>query len=387
MPAKRNARSKKPVDPLPQRPDNLDRIDRPLSLTAQVERTLRAAINDRLFPGDRLPTSVELAEQLGVSRETVRLALESLQQEGLLVKHRRRGTYLNPPEVPRHLPVASKTIGYLQADFSNDQGESEAIIQGVSGSMLEGALGKASRSGFHVLAKSARISNLNDSLLELLSHGHLRGVVFASIAEPKILKRLTGMNIPAVLLDHDLHLPKFSSVRPDTFGGTQLAVEHLAQLGHRRIAVAQWHQEDLNPWQVRGYREGMRSAGLRCRRAWELAVSVNRAGAASVVQSILETSPQPTAVICFNNALANFVMEEATKRGLRVPEDLSIVGGGGSNIIGLTCVQLNWQAMGSRAMELLLSEIDAETPHTPTHELVPYELRAGQTTGPPAAYP
>ncbi|WDI42154.1 GntR family transcriptional regulator [Bremerella sp. P1] len=385
MNAKRKRRSDAKADPQQHEPDGLDRIDRPLSLTAQVERTLRAAINDGIFTGNRLPTSLELAEQLGVSRETVRLALESLQQEGLLVKHRRRGTFLNPPEVPQRLPVASRTIGYLQGDFSNERGESEAIIQGVSGAMFEGALGRASEAGYHVLAKSARIANLNDSLLDLLAHGQLRGVIFASIAEQKILKRLTGMNIPAVLLDHDLHLPKFSSVRPDTYGGTQLAVEHLAQLGHRRIAVAQWHQEDLNPWQVRGYREGMRSAGLRCRRAWELSVAVNRAGAASVVQSILDTSPRPTAVICFNNALANFVLEEAINRQLRVPEDLSIVGGGGSNVIGLTCVQLDWQAMGRRAMELLLGAIDSEEVHTPAHEIVSYTLQPGKTTGGPEA--
>src|SRR5437762_5582945 len=73
------------------------RIERPLRLVDQVEQILREAIAAGRFPGDRLPTEVDLAEQLGVSRETVRRATESLQREGLLVKFRRKGTFTRPP--------------------------------------------------------------------------------------------------------------------------------------------------------------------------------------------------------------------------------------------------------------------------------------------------
>jgi DNA-binding GntR family transcriptional regulator len=67
----------------------MGRIARPLSLVAQVEQLLREAISQGRFSGDRLPTEVELADQLGVSRETVRRATETLQREGLVVKFRR----------------------------------------------------------------------------------------------------------------------------------------------------------------------------------------------------------------------------------------------------------------------------------------------------------
>src|SRR5271165_2358158 len=69
----------------------IGRIARPQSLVGQVEQILRDAIAGGRFPGDRLPTEVELAEQLGVSRETVRRACEALQQQGMLVKFRPRG--------------------------------------------------------------------------------------------------------------------------------------------------------------------------------------------------------------------------------------------------------------------------------------------------------
>jgi DNA-binding LacI/PurR family transcriptional regulator len=360
--------------------DQIDRIERPLTLVAQVEKTLRRAVIDGVFFSGRLPSSVELAEQFGVSRETVRLALESMQDDGLVVKHRRRGTLINPPSLPTRLEPTSKILGYLQADYSQEQGEPEVITRATSSYMFDGALVEAGNAGYQLVARSARILNLRTAFDELSSQVRLRGMIFASIAEEKLLRQLSGLHMPVVLLDHDLHLGKLSSIRPDSADSAKLAVSHLAELGHRRIALAQWHQDDLNPWRVRGYREGMREVGLRCRRTWEVFVRITRDGAAKVVNTILQTSPQPTAVICFSNALASFVIDAAHERGLRVPEDLSVIGGGGGDVVGLTCVQLNWYDLGRQAMRLLLEAIEAGQGHRPEHVVAPYRLQTGRTT-------
>ena len=62
-----------------------------------------------------------------------------------------------------------------------------------------------------------------------------------------------------------------------------LAVSQLAKLGHRRIALAQWHEQDLNTWLLQGYREGLRLAGLPRRRNWEQFVPITPAGGEQVV--------------------------------------------------------------------------------------------------------
>ena len=364
--------------------DSIARIERPLTLISQVEQTLRRAVQEGVFPADRLPTAVELAEQFGVSRETVRLALDTLQQEGLLVKHRRRGTFINPPAVPTELVPRSTMLGYVQADYSAVEGEAEVITRATSSYMFDGALVEAGNAGYQLVARSTQVGNLRKAFEELTSQARLRGVIFASLAEEKLLRRLSGMNLPAVLLDHDLHLPKVSSIRPDTHGRAKLAVKQLADMGHRRIALAHWHQQDLDPWHVRGYREGMREAGLRSRRAWEIFVPITPRGAGTVVETLLATSPRPTAVICFSNPLANFVFEAASQRGLLVPEDLSIVGGGGGDVVGLTCLELDWYALGRQAMKFLLQAIEQGNEHKPQHEVVPYRWKAGRTTAAPA---
>lgn len=355
------------------------RIERPLTLIAQAEQALRRAIDEDLFPGGRLPTAVELADQLGVSRETVRLALDTLQQEGILVKHRRRGTFVRASESPRTLQGTCKIVGYLQADYSGEDGRADVITRSTSSAIFDGALVEAGNAGYQLVARSSRISRLRQAYDDMSAQLRLSGVIFASVAEEKLLRRLGGRDVPVVLLDHDLNLPRVSSIQPDSFDRGRMAVEHLASLGHRQIALAHWHQQDLNPWLLRGYRETMRSHNFRCRRDWEVFVHISPDGAREAVDALLKTSPRPTAVICFSNALANFVIDAAAARGLRVPEDLSVIGGGGGDVVGLTCTQLDWYELGRAGMKLLLQAIDEQDAFEPRHEVVPYFLHQGRT--------
>src|SRR6187455_3369146 len=96
---------------------SLKRLERPVSLVGQVEQALRRAVAEQVFADGRLPTEVELADQFGVSRETVRRAAEVLQQEGLLRKYRRRGTVVQsaPPAAMVATPKASRLLAYVQA--------------------------------------------------------------------------------------------------------------------------------------------------------------------------------------------------------------------------------------------------------------------------------
>lgn len=316
---------------------DVQRIERPISLVAQVEKTLRSAISNSAFRDGRLPTALQLAEQFGVSRETVRLAFEALERDGLVVKRRRRGTFVNSPSIQRAMTVAAPSVlGYLQADYGTEQNEPEAVTRSCNCTMLEGALVEAGRNGYGLVVRSASPPELCRAFDELRTSFSLSGMIFASVAEEKFLKRVSGLSIPSVLLDHDLNLPQVSTIRGDSMENAERAVQHLVGLGHRQIACAQWQQSDLNPWFLRGYRESMRRAGLRRRKSWELSVNLNGSGAFEAVNQFLEMYPRPTAIVCFNNTFASYFIREVENRGLSVPTDLSVFGAGGESVVGLT---------------------------------------------------
>jgi DNA-binding GntR family transcriptional regulator len=221
-----------------------DRLDRPIALVTRIEQLLRQAIASGRFEGDRLPTEVELAKQLGVSRETVRLAAHNLQREGLLVKIRRKGTFLHPPALPDGIQsTASLALAYLQAGYPGRQGEEEAVTRLVSALMLQGALEEAAQADYQLVVLHAPYTKIGDALRRVQQNRRLRGLLFAHCGEEKLLRRAAGLGLPTVLLDHDLPRARVASVRDDSFAAALLAVRYLADLGHRRIAFVNWRRK------------------------------------------------------------------------------------------------------------------------------------------------
>jgi LacI family transcriptional regulator len=164
-----------------------------------------------------------------------------------------------------------------------------------------------------------------------------------------------------------------------------MALAHLADLGHRRIAIAHWHQVHLNPWRLEGYREGLRELGLPRRRKWEIMTPLSEQGASEVVEKLKSLSPRPTALFCFNNTFAREVIDALRRNGLRVPEDMSVVGGGGEEVPALTCHQADWYTIGRSAVEMLLRAVESPARRKAEVQLAPHVLRIGSTTAVPTS--
>ncbi len=359
----------------------LARLARPMSLLAQTEQILREAILGGRFQGNKLPTAMELAEQLGVSRETVRKAEEILEREGLLVMYRRKGTLLQPPPLSLRKSAARSTlIGYLQAEYPSEEGEQ--ATEEISALMLRGAIREAGKAGCQVAVRTAPHTEMEGAFAGLTGGAKLRGIIFASCGEEKLVRDALGLGLPTVLLDHDLHLPKIGSVREDSMQAGEMAVRYLAGLGHERIAYAHWRLSDLNPWRLEGYRKGLRELGLPRRRSWEVYSEITEEGARTVVSALESMKPAPTALLCFNNRLARLVVDLLRAKGTRVPQDLSVMGGGGMEVPGITCHQADWRGMGRRAVQILLRS-RADRP--PEHVLFPHEVRKGRSTSSPSS--
>nr|BAL53962.1 hypothetical conserved protein [uncultured Planctomycetota bacterium] len=348
----------------------LPRLERPKSLTAQVEQILRQAIIENYFPSGKLPTEIELAEQLGVSRETVRLACEALEHEGLLHKVRRRGTFLQPAATLSPLrPNRARVIVYLQADYAHSPVGEEAVVQTISGLMLQGALCAAAQADCSLLVRQVPLSAMRRILEDLPRYVAPVGIIFASYGEEKVVKAALGLGVPVLLLDHDLPTVHAHSVRDDSYQAAIDVVQSLARRGHRYIAFVNWQREELNPWRLQGYRDGLRQAGLPRRRAWEIAVPLNRHGAQQAVRYLLELRPRPTAIYCFNNTLARYVWDELRQHQIAVPQEISLVGGGGENVPDLSCHQADWEGMGQLAVEVILRHGSQLSAHAMTRSI------------------
>jgi DNA-binding LacI/PurR family transcriptional regulator len=134
-----------------------------------------------------------------------------------------------------------------------------------------------------------------------------------------------------VYLMRDPGVPGVTSVLPDHFNAGFIAVNHLVQMGHRRIAFAAYdYMRDsyIGLERIKGINGAIEAAGIPWRE--DRMVYLDNVNAAAQAQNclqqlMLEPDP-PTAICCFYDRLADYFMQAAGSLGLRVPEDLSLIG-------------------------------------------------------------
>jgi LacI family transcriptional regulator, galactose operon repressor len=201
--------------------------------------------------------------------------------------------------------------------------------------------------------------------LRMLAEQQVLGILHVP-ASDALPSRRRDRGVPLVLLDHNLPAKGACSVAVDDVGGGRLAVSHLLDAGHRRIGFVGYVTDP--PSQVidrlAGARAALRDAG-RDRDDLVLVptASLTFEGGVEAGQAIttMPARRRPTAVACVNDLLAIGVMQQALRAGLRVPDDIAIVGYddiafASAAAVPLTSVRQPRNQLGRRAAELLLDE-------------------------------
>jgi DNA-binding LacI/PurR family transcriptional regulator len=229
--------------------------------------------------------------------------------------------------------------------------------------------------------------------LAALSDGHVDGLIIAAsqIEEPA-LDLLRGRNVPFVHLLRYRDEARDTWVAPDDAEGALLAVAHLAELGHRRFALAGGSgRVSRGANRRRGFVEAVAAAGGTYEAWFPLSGGLDElAGEEFMAHFLTEPADlRPTAVLAANDLTAIGIIAAARRAGLRIPGDLSVVG---SDDIGtsryldppLTSIQLPMRELGSQAVELLREKLQhpPDGPSTPTHLLLPVQLVVRASTGP-----
>ena len=187
----------------------------------------------------------------------------------------------------------------------------------------------------------------------------------------------------------------WSSVRIDDVATARTAMGHLLGLGHRRIGYVGGSLENQLDFsapldRLTGYREAMAEAGLPVDPAWEVAGDFTVRGGSAAARVLLAQQPRPTAIFAASDEMAIGVVHAARRAGLRVPEDLSVVGIDDhemAELFELTTVSQPAHEQGRLAARLLLDAIEADGSPEPETITVPTELVVRATTAPPGGQP
>jgi DNA-binding LacI/PurR family transcriptional regulator len=177
------------------------------------------------------------------------------------------------------------------------------------------------------------------------------------------------------------------TVHADDYGGALLAMHHLLALGHRRIGLI---TSNPRPFaleeRLRGVRDGLSAVGLTLDDALIAVGDFSTASGEAAAQRLLACPQPPTAIFALNDRMAFGVVRAAADRGLRVPDDLSVVGFDDISQAALltpalTTVRQPGYALGVAAARLLFALLDGAHPAPP--EPIPTELVLRGSTAPP----
>ena len=266
----------------------------------------------------------------------------------------------------------SRTIGLLVLDAANP------FFADVS----RGAEEAAAQAGLAViLCNSGQDAAKESAYLNLMAEQRVQGLLLTPVdADPVRLSKLVERGMPVVLLDRRAEGAGMCSVSVDDISGGELAVSHLLEMGHERIAFI---GGPTTIAQVKDRLQGARNALARAGRDPESLVSIITtsmtvaAGRGAGEQlGGLPVKRRPTAAFCGNDLLALGLLQEMIRQGLDVPNDVAIVGYddiefAAAAAVPLTSVRQPRHLLGKTAADLLLEE--TQDPQNHIHRQIEFE--------------
>ncbi len=326
--------------------------------------------------GEQLKPELEICRDTNLSRTTVRKAIADLVEEGLLVRFRGRGTFVNF----HRSPVQKKLIALLVNRHSNVSGAYEVLFHG--------AQERAAELGYQlILANSQNDAGAALSQAVSLNEHKVAGTILVPLqtlqleeTSSRVIHALRQTGQQVVMVDdysEDETLPSVCSQNREAMAEL---TTYLIKRGYRRIAFLTSAPIKMVREREEGFRRTMAEHGLEVPPEYFLEVG-SRDPARQGIQEIdvlMALRTPPEAVICLHDLIALNVLRRCEERGWKVPGDVAIVGfddlpAAALSRPSLTTVHQPLMETGRRAVEMLVSRLNGETLAN-FHERLPCRL-------------
>ncbi len=323
----------------------------------------------KLAQVSKMSVSRVINGQPGVSEKTRQRILEAVEQLGYV-----------PNLTPRSRAGGSRLIGLLIPDITTTyMGE---VLRGISGAAerlnyglvlyTQGTVGNVQRTSYYLSLLS---NSLVDGVLMVVPHDY--GVIVSELKE---------RDLPYVIIDHHSDTDDEPSVTATNRKGMLDAMRHLLALGHCRIGFITGRMDiACSHDRLQGYRDGLAEVGLPFDPALVREGDFLQPSGFQQTQTLLQMEVPPTAILCSNDVMAFGAMDAAKAAGLKIGQDISIVGFDDIDMAShayppLTTVRQPLAEMGETGLDMLVTLLQGRPLLNPRRELAT-ELVIRESTG------
>ena len=258
---------------------------------------------------------------------------------------------------------SSKVIGFvnhLMTDSGSNFMEDPFLSKFIG--ILEHVLRE---NGYYLMLRTIETT---EQLEAFLHTWDIDGLFLAGIFQDDFFDKVTSLNIPVVLVDSYVHHKGICNVGLDDFGGSNLSTKYLISNGHKRIAFASLNIKDGGVLMERylGYKAALTEAGIPYDDSLIFECSMDLQGTRSVAKFIAK-NPDITGIVTTADYLAGNIIANLHKLGVKVPDDVSVVGFDDLNICNiinppLTTVHQDMDLKGRIAVDFMLQLLENHRP-------------------------
>lgn len=249
----------------------------------------------------------------------------------------------------------------------------------------------AQRGGYHLLVSGSHDAKDEIEAALRAMRGRVDGLIAMSphLDAPALVANVPAP-LPVVLLNCAVRGNGYDALTIENQHGAYDMARHLLDLGHQRIAMICGAAGNYDAAErLEGYRKALREAGIEPRPEWELPGDFTEAAGFGAIATLLALAERPTAVFAANDAMAIGALSALHETGVRVPEDMAVVGFDDIPLARymsppLSSVHVPIAGLGTRAVETLLRAIDEKNEHKRRHQRLETTLVIRRSCGAPA---
>jgi len=306
---------------------------RPVSAVHVRRHVLDLVQAKALGPGQRLPSIRRLAEETGASLVTAHRAVAGLVSEGVLTSRVGSGTYVAPAARPETRGQVAVVLGGSDLKLGNFVSD---LLAGIKSELAERRYAAAVQGHLTYAPEGPEQRELTE--VRQAAAGSPAGMIVNINAGPDgaVWKVLRGLACPVVCVNNLSPDGSLPAVCLDNYRGGALAAEHLIGRGHRALGFLHCSERSTSVAdRMRGFCETAARLGFPVSSKHVFAAPPGAWGSApleEIVGRMMAARPRPTGLLVVNDPVATHCMTLLRKKGVRLPDDLSVVGYDSSEI-------------------------------------------------------